>query len=278
MAVRIVTDSTCDIPPQLVKDLAITVVPCNIHFGQDVLRDGVDIKPPEFYHRLAQSKVLPHTSQPSAGVFAEAYDRLAAETGEVLSIHLASALSGTYNSAVLGRQEMAKKCHVEVIDSQNTSLALGFIVLLAAKAAREGAKLNEIVASVKEAVPRVKCFLLVDTLHYLEKGGRIGKAQSFLGSVLKVKPILLVKDGQVLPFERVRTRAKALDRLAQIITEQKGIVDLGMAHGSCPQDADALAARVRKVTPKGPLMSEITPVLGVHTGPGALGVAIRTER
>ncbi|MSQ41071.1 MAG: DegV family protein, partial [Dehalococcoidia bacterium] len=190
MAVHIVTDSTADLPREVVQRLGITVVPLNLHFSTQVYRDGVDIQAEEFYRRLVTANPLPTTSQPAVGAFVECYQALA-DTGEpVVSIHVASKLSGTYNSAFQAREQVGTSMFIEVVDSQTASMGLGLIVLAAAEAAAAGASLEEVLHATREAVARTRVLFMVDTLEYLQRGGRIGKAQAFLGSVLNIKPIL----------------------------------------------------------------------------------------
>ena len=197
--VKIVTDSVADIPADIVKELGITVIPLNLHFGEEVFRDGIDMTADEFYRRLSVSEDFPRTSTPSPGTFAEVYDTLAGEAGGVLSIMLTSKLSGTFDIACSSRTLMKKDCRVAVIDSGLATMAEGFIVMKAAEAAREGATLDECIAVVEENRVRSGFLCTFDTLKYLKKGGRIGAAQAFMGSVLKINPMITLKDGVVAP-------------------------------------------------------------------------------
>src|SRR4030043_365261 len=185
MKVKIVTDSVADLPSEVVKELGITVIPLLVRFGEERYRDGIDITVDQFYERLKKSKVLPATSVPSPGTFAEAYDKLAEETDQILAIILSSKLSGTYEVALQSVGLMKKKCRVEVIDSGIATLAEGFIVMKAVKAAQAGASLDEVIEVARKNIPRVDFLCTFDTLEYLRRGGRIGKAQAFLGSALK---------------------------------------------------------------------------------------------
>nr|MBC8476737.1 DegV family protein [Dehalococcoidia bacterium] len=186
MTVRIVTDSVSDIPPQVVQDLGITIVPLHVRFGTEVYRDGVDLTPDQFFDRLTRSETLPVTSVPSPGAFAEVYDALAEETDQILAITLTSKLSGTHEVALQSVGLMKRKCRVEVVDSRMAVMAQGFVVITAARAAQSGASMEEILDVVNHNIPRVDFRAAFDTLEYLKRGGRIGKAQALLGSILKV--------------------------------------------------------------------------------------------
>ena len=274
MAVRIVTDSTCDLPRALVEANGITVVPLTVFFGDDPFLDSVDISAEEFYERLESSKVLPRTSQPSVELFREAYERSGKGGDDVVSIHLSSKLSGTLNAASVAREEVAPDVHVDLIDSYNVSLGLGLIVLEAAHAANSGASLADVVATARRAMDRVSVHVVVDTLEYLQKGGRIGRARSFLGSVLSIKPILRVEDGEVAPFERVRTRNKATERIFEIAAAMGRAKTMFVACSGPDDEARALIERLRPVLPHTDIiLGQLGPVVGVYAGPKALGIA-----
>lgn len=274
MAVRIVTDSTCDLPRALVEAYGISVVPLSVFFGDEGLRDGVDITPPEFYERLTSSAALPRTSQPSVELFREAYEAAAAGGNEIVSIHISSKLSGTLNAASVAREAVAPGIHVDLIDSYTVSVGLGLIVLEAARAAQAGAGLAEVVATARRAMDRVSIHVMVDTLEYLQKGGRIGRARSFLGSVLSIKPLLRVENGEVAPFERVRTRAKALERIFEIASSMARAKEMFVACSGDDADARALIERLRPHLPHTDiLLGQIGPVVGVYSGPNAIGIA-----
>lgn len=274
MTVRIVTDSTCDLPPELAAQHGITVVPLTVFFGEDAYLDGVEISADEFYERQQGSSVLPRTSQPSVELFQESYQQAAGEGGEIVSIHLSSKLSGTMNAAQVAREVLKHDIHIDLIDSYNVSLGLGLIVLEAARAAEAGASLPDVVATARRAMDRVSVHVLVDTLEYLQKGGRIGRARSLLGSVLSIKPILHVEDGEVAPFERVRTRGKALQRMYEIASGMPRAKEMFVAGGGGQEDAIAMMARLRPQMPHTELrLGTIGPIVGVYTGPNAIGVA-----
>jgi DegV family protein with EDD domain len=273
MTVRIVTDSTCDLPAHLVAEHAITVVPLTVFFGEQGFRDGVDMTGGEFYARLAAAPDLPRTSQPSAEQFIETYTRLAAESEAIVSIHISAKLSGTLNSATVARDAVRDRIPVELLDSENVSLGLGAIVLVAARAAQREASADEVVAVAKSAMGRIGVYAVLDTLEFLRRGGRIGRARSLLGSLLNIKPVIAVQEGEVVPFDRVRTRGRAIERLVAVATEDPDpeLVFVGSA-GPDPA-ADALLARLRPLLPNAELLrGEFGPVVGAHAGPGMLGV------
>lgn len=274
MTVRIVTDSTCDLPPEMAAANGITVVPLTVFFGEDPFLDGVEISADEFYERQQASKELPRTSQPSVELFQEAYAEVGKDGSEIVSIHLSSKLSGTLNAAQVAREVLKHEMHIDLIDSYNVSLGLGLIVLEAARAANAGASLPEVVATARRAMDRTSVHVLVDTLEYLQKGGRIGRARSLMGSVLSIKPILRVEDGEVAPFERVRTRGKALERMYEIGSGMPRAKEMFVAAGGSADDALALIERLRPQLPHTEIhLATIGPVVGVYTGPNAMGIA-----
>jgi DegV family protein with EDD domain len=277
MPVRIVTDSTADLPPEVAKELGITVVPLNVHMDGKTYRDGIDIQADEFYQRLPHCSPLPTTSQPSAGVFLEAYQSIATPSDAIVSIHISSKLSGTCNSALLAKGEMLAY-RIEVIDSQLVSMALGLVAIATARAARQGQSLEQVCQVANNAIDKLQVFALIDTLDYLEKGGRLGKAQAFLGSLLQVKPIITLKDGEVHPVERARTRAKAMDRLVETACSVSPMAELAICHSAAREDAEGLAQRLAgHFSRERTFISQFGPVLGTYVGPKALGVVVQAE-
>ncbi|NUQ56762.1 MAG: DegV family EDD domain-containing protein, partial [Dehalococcoidia bacterium] len=227
MAVQIVTDSTCDLPREIVEEYGITVVPLTVFFGEEALLDGVEIGADAFYERLGTSHDLPRTSQPSAERFRQVYEGLAGETSEIVSIHLSSKLSGTLNSASVARDQVAHGgLHIELIDSYTVSLGLGLVVLEAAAAARTGASLENVVAAARRAMDRVMVYVAVDTLDYLRRGGRIGRASSFLGSVLSIKPIVGIEDGEVVAEWLSQRAGHRVELLVPERGERRQLVEL----------------------------------------------------
>ncbi len=275
MAIKIVIDSTADMPSALVREHGITVVPLNVHFGTEVFRDSIEISPDEFYKRLASSPKLPTTSQPTVGDFLEVYQELSNTTDEIVSIHVSGKLSGTLNSANQAKGEYTGNARIEVVDSEHVSMGLGMVAIAASKAAQGGATIEDVVKEAKQTISKVQFVGLVDTLEYLEKGGRIGKAQALVGSILRLKPLLTVKDGEVHPLEKIRTRSKGIDRLCAIVKEHAPLDSLAVVYTTTPDDALQLADRLRTLVPNGDIpISQIGPVVGTHAGPGVLGISL----
>lgn len=275
MAVKIVTDSLSDITDDIIGDLDITIVPLTVLFGREAYIDRVTITTDEFYRRLITQNVLPTTTQPTPQAFADVYNRLAEETDEILVITLSSKLSGTYQSAMGAIEMMEKKCRVEVIDSETVAMALGLVVLAAAREARNGMKLDELINYVQRALPRVHFIIYFDTLKYLAKGGRIGKAQVMLGSMLSFKPILTVKDGEIAPVTRLRSQAAGIEYLANFVTSFHQIDALAVEHSTQPEAADRLVDRLSVSLPDKPIVrSVVSPVLGTYAGPNAIAVTV----
>ena len=269
--VRIVTDSTADLTTEQQQAAGITVVPLNVHFGDQVFRDHVDLTADEFFRRLKASAQLPRTSQPSVGVFEEAYRTLRENGDEVVSVHLSSKVSGTYNSALMAAKAVDEQA-IEVVDSLSTSMALGFMALEGARLARAGRDRATIAARLRALVPKACVICVVDTLTYLERGGRIGKARALLGSLLNVKPILQLKDGEVVPIGRARGRPQALNKLVELLERDGQVSQLAIMHGAAQADAEQLRERVAASYPGlDILLTEIGAVLGTHTGPGVIG-------
>ena len=275
MVVKVVTDSTSDLSPQIVNELGISVVPLNVHFGEVTYRDGIDLSAEEFFQKLVSSPILPTTTQPSVGAFLEIYNALAEETNEIVSIHISAKLSGTYNSALVAKNSLEKDCRIEVMDSLQATMATGLIVIAAARAAKAGANLDEVLAVARKAISQMRIRALLDTLEYLQKGGRIGKAQAFLGTILNVKPLIKLEDGEVHPVERVRSRARAIQHLCDFVQSFPHISDMAIMHSATPEEAEALADRLDPVFPKNRVhIASFGPVMGTYTGPGALGIAL----
>ena len=276
MTVKIVTDSTSDISPQVAKELGITVVPLYVHFGTDVYRDGVDLNPAEFYQKLKTSKVLPTTSTISPGQFTELCDELSKQTDEILAITISSKMSATYDAALQGSELRKRKdCRVEVIDSRLVSMGLGLAAIIAAQEAKAGANLEQIIDIVKKALPKIHIRIAFDTLEYLRKGGRIGRAEAFLGTLLNVKPILTMKDGELAPVARERTRPKAIEHLRRFAAGFTNIREMAVVHANDPEAATALARQIGSILPEDRVyISAVGSVVGTHAGPGTLAVCL----
>ncbi len=278
MAVRIVTDSTADLPADLAKALDITVVPCNLHFGQETFRDGIDMDADGFYRRLVSEAQLPTTSQPSPAVFLEVYKGLADAGHQIVSVHISSALSGTLNSALQAKQQLEYK-DLEVIDSRQVSLTLGLVVVAAARAAKGGASLRDTTEVVHKALGQVQLFAMLDTLEYLRRGGRVGKVRGFVGSLLHVRPLITVRDGIVQSAISVRSRAAGIQYMATMAEERAPLLQLAVMHSTASQEAEALAERLCPLVNGGNVVhARIGPVIGTHVGPGAIGIAMQSEK
>jgi DegV family protein with EDD domain len=276
LTVSIVTDSLSDLTKELIGDLDITLVPLTVLFGHETYLDRVTISTDEFYHRLVHGDVWPTSTQPSPQDFANTYDKLAENTNEILVVNLSYRLSGTYQSAMAGKSLMkAKKCRVEVIDSETVAGGLGLVVLAAAKQARDGVNLDKLVEFTRKALKRSHFIVYFDTLKYLAKGGRIGKAQGLLGSVLSIKPILNVKDGEMSPVTRVRSPAAGIAYLNNFMSSFKNIETASVEHSTSIENADELVRLFTATHPKVPVLrSTVSPVLGVYGGPNAIAVTV----
>jgi len=279
MMVKIVTDSVADLPPEVARELGITVIPLVLRFGAETYRDGVDLTPDQFYQKLQTSKAFPATSVPPPDAYVTAYDRLAEEADAIVVVTVTSRLSATHEVALQATGEMKKKCRVEVVDSQTATMAEGFIAMRAAQAAKEGAKLKGIMAVVNKDIPRATFLAAFDTLEYLRRGGRIGRAQALMGSMLKINPLITLKDGLVEPAGRTRSRSKAIDQLYDFVAGYSHIEELSVGNTACPEEAGALCERLGAIFPKERIYrSRMTPVIGAHTGPGLLLVAILGDK
>jgi DegV family protein with EDD domain len=279
MTVKIVTDSVSDLPPEVVEELGITVIPLVLRFGAETYCDGVDLTPDQFYQKLKTSRAFPATSVPPPDAYAEAYDKLAEEADAIVVVAVSARLSATHEVASQAVGHMKKKCRVEVIDSETATMAEGFIVMKTARAARDGAKLAEVIAVTHKNITRADFLAAFDTLEYLRRGGRIGRAQALLGSMLKVNPLITLKDGLVEAAGRTRSRARAIDRLYDFAAGYAHIEEMAVADTACPEDAGVLVERLGTIFPAGRIYrSRMTPVIGTHTGPGLLLVAILGDR
>lgn len=274
MAVRVVTDSTCDLPRSIVDALGITVVPLTVRFGNEAFLDGVDIDVPTFYERLVSSPVLPKTSQPSVEQFREVYEAIGETGDEIVSIHVSSRLSGTLNSASIARENVPPGVHIELIDSYSVSMGLGAIVVEAAEAALRGGSRDEVTAIARRAMDHTGLAAALDTLEYLQKGGRIGRARGLLGSILSVKPIIHLEDGEIAPLDRVRTRKKAVARMEEIAIEHPHAKKMYICTTGNDDEANQFIDAVRRFLPHTEFVTgSFGPVVGVYAGPNALGVS-----
>jgi len=273
--VKVVTDSCSDINPQLAQELGITVVPLYVQFGNETYRDNVDLSTEEFYHKLETTKIHPTTSTATPADFAKIFTKLAEETKEILTITLSEKFSATYTAALQGKAMVGKDCRIEVIDSQAGACAQMLLVISAAKMAQAGANLEQIDDWVRRAIPRVHVRVGFDTLEYLRRGGRIGKAQALLGSLLKVNPIVGIKDGATFPIARPRNRAQAMDFLVNFVKGFSRIEAVAIEDATTPNDLQSLAERLKDVIPPERIYrSKVSPVIGTHVGPHVLAMAV----
>jgi len=275
---KVVTDSASDLPPDVVKDLEITVIPLNVQFGRETYRDRIDLTSEEFYQRLENSSTLPSTSAPGPGLFAEVLDDLAIKHSQILGVFLSRKLSATYDAALQGIELMKRKCEVKVVDSTLGIMGQGLLVMEAAKKALAGANLNELIGMISDTIPRMHIRVTLDTFKYLAMGGRIGKVQALMGSMLRINPILGLKDGEAFPFARVRSRAQATEWLCEFASKFNKVKALAVEYGTNIDEAKALAKRIASVFPEVPIyLSNVSPVIGTHTGPSILSITVMEE-
>ncbi|MCX8214958.1 MAG: DegV family protein [SAR202 cluster bacterium] len=276
MVVKVVTDSTSDLPADYAKALDVTIVPLNVSFGTETFKDNVTITADDFYQRLTTATVLPTTSQPSPGDFVEVYDRLGEDAEGIVSIHLSSKESGTHNSAVQAQGMTKANCPIDVVDSEQFSMGLGMIVIKSAEAAARGASVEEVAAIARNAIGLSQCVASFDTLEYLERGGRIGKAKALVGSLLKLKPAIIIRDGQVHELGKTRTLVKSIAQLKDAARSFAPVEALCVLHSTTPDVAAKIAADLSDLLPEGtePFVARFGPVIGTYTGPGALGIGL----
>lgn len=279
--IAVVTDSTAYLPPDVRERLDIPVIPLNVLWGEEVLKDGVDIDPPTFYRRLQSAKVMPTTSQPSAGEFVDFFKRVAEEKGTdtIVGVYISSLLSGTVASAEAAKA-LLPDLRIEVVDSRSTSMGQGFQAMAAAEAALAGASVEEVVDAARKVREKLHILFMVDTLEFLHRGGRIGGGKRFLGTALQIKPLLSL-DGQIDAVESVRTKKKALARMLEIMEERVGgapVVRAAVVHANALEECLALKEEVvARLKPEEIYVAEVSPVIGTHTGPGTLGVCVYTR-
>jgi DegV family protein with EDD domain len=270
--IRVVTDSTSDLLPADATRLGVEVVPLTVRFGEEQFRDGVDLTPDQFYARLPDTPVQPSTSQPTPEQFAEVYRPHVAAGDPVVSIHISGKLSGTLQSASLAAQEFAEGA-VTVIDSESVSAGLQFLVRGALVDAAAGASLDDVVKTVEARRGRIGVYVLLDTLTYLQRGGRIGRAQSLLGGILSVKPLLRVAD-EVHPQARVRSRRQGIDKMLEIAAAARPLESIGVFHCGAPDLLRLVEPRLRADNPGVEVFAgQLGAVVGTYSGPGGVGMA-----
>lgn len=278
--VAIVTDSTVNLPVDVIQEHNIYVIPQILNWEGKSYLDQIDITTEEFYERLPQSKELPKTSQPSPGQFTEHFQKVAEGADSIVAIFVSELLSGTIQSAHLGAEAMGDY-PIDIVDSRSVSLGLGLLVVAAARYAAEGHDHEQVAAYVRALVPRLRVLFVVDTLEYLHKGGRIGGAKRLVGSVLSIKPVLHLEEGKIEPLASIRTKNKAIQHMLDVVLgemKEKSKVHAGVIHARAPQDAAYIADQVRTVENLQELfVSELTPVIGANVGPGVVGMGYYTE-
>jgi DegV family protein with EDD domain len=277
--VAIVTDSTADLPDEVRERHGITMLPLNVHLGGRTWRDQVDLTTPQFMELLAHTDEFPTTSQPATGVFEQVFRELAETHDEIVCVLISSRLSGTVQSAQIAADAVKDTIRVEVVDSLNASLGCGFQVLHAQRLADAGERAEPIASQLRAQTGRYHIIFFVETLEHIRRGGRIGKAASLVGSMLQLKPLLRIDEGQVVPFERTRTRRKAIAALVEFAENLNGVERIGVLHNTTPEDAEVLHARVAHLARQ---QTEVPitlfgPVLGTHVGPGTLGLALEVS-
>jgi len=277
--VAIVTDSTCGLPAELIEEFGLHVIPQVLIWDGVTMLDGVDITVEEFYQRLATSESMPTTSQATAGQFAEFFSKVAETAERIVAIVISDELSGTLNSATVAK-DMLEDIPIEIVDSRSAAMGLGFVVLAAARAARQGMSASEVAAVARSTIPKMRVMFVVDTLEFLHRGGRIGGAKRFIGSMLSVKPLLHLADGRIEPLESVRTKRKAVARLLELAAADAAgkEVHAAVMHAVTPQEAEGIAVSVQQsMKPLEIIRSELSPVIGANVGPGTVGLVYYAE-
>ena len=274
----VVTDSTANLPPELVSEYDVPIIPLTVHWGEETYLDGVSLDAPTFYQWLQEREAFPTTSQPSPGAFIEFFQGVAEKYGttNILGIFISSELSGTLASAIQAQADLPD-LNIELVDSRSTSMGLGMQVLTAARAAREGQPMEVAVERVQHVRDNMYIIFAVDTLEYLHRGGRIGGAARLLGTALNLKPVLHLEDGKVMPLEKVRMRRKSLQRVVEIVKERvdgRRLVEAAIIHAQAGEDADLMEGWLKELfTPEVMYKTILTPVVGTHAGPGTIGIA-----
>jgi DegV family protein with EDD domain len=275
MTVKIITDSLSDIPQEISKKLDITIIPLQVLFGMECFRDGIDITNEQFYTRLISSKVLPTTSVPAIGTFIELYENVAKKADEILMVAVSHKLSGTFDTATKAAEMVKTKARIKVIDSLNILMGQGMLAIQAAEMAKTGAGLDGIVKRVQSNMLRLESRMAFDTLEYLKRGGRIGAGQAFLGSLLKINPVLCLRDGEVYPLSRERSRVKSIEALYNWVLSYRKIDAIAIEDATTPNEADKLAERLKEKFPDVPFYrSKVGAVIGAHVGPSVIAVSV----
>ena len=277
----VATDSSAYIPEQALEGLDIRVIPLWLLWDDDRFRDGVDIDPATFYHRLRESRTFPTSSQPSPGEFIEFFEEVASDADAVVAVLVSSGISGTITNAQIALAERPD-LNIRIVDSLNTAMGLGFIVLATARAAAAGRSIDEVVAVAEDMRDRVHFLFAVDTLEYLHRGGRIGGAKRIFGTALNIKPLLHWVDGQIEPLVQVRTKRKAIERMLDEAEERLGgkqMAEAAVIDVDTADEGDLVAERVKeRFGVSRVFRSPVSPVVGTHAGPGSVGLVFYAER
>ncbi len=283
-AIAIVTDSTSDLDPTIAAEQHITLVPAHVRFGDIDYKDGVDITGEQFYTMLTEAQDLPQTSQPSVGEFAEVYERLAQDHDHIVSLHVSGKLSGTMQSALTAAQQFEGEtsCNIHVIDTQSASIGLAYIACEAARLVGEDAEVDHVVSRVKSVADLMHVAFTPDTLEYLRRGGRLGAASHLVGSLLRIKPVLILEDGAIEALDKVRTRSRVVERMVRFVESVAGpegtLTHLGVMHANDPDFAAELQeAILGRVSAERVMNGSIGPAIGTHAGPGAVGISFHKE-
>ncbi|MCK9525780.1 MAG: DegV family protein [Limnochordia bacterium] len=277
--IHVVTDSGSDLSLKVREDWAIHIVPLTVQFGSEIFRDGEEISTAEFYRRLQTESEIPSTCQPSPADFVAMYEKIAEPGDTIISVHISSKMSGTYQSAVLASTMLDASIQVKVVDSKSASMGLGLVAVRAAEGVRAGKNLDEILLDMQHVIDDLQVYFVVDTLEFLKKNGRIGMASALLGTMLSIKPILTVVNGEVAPLEKVRGKTKALKRVREFILGFQAKhpdkqIRASMSHATTKEEADQVVEALSLMLPgEGDvLLGEIGPTIGVHTGPGVVAL------
>ncbi len=273
--VKIITDSTAEISPELAASLGITVLPLSIQIGNRTYREGIDLNAKEFFAKLERTDATPTLIAPTVAQFEQTIDELMKQTDEIIAILNSSKLSRTFHNAQRAAAPLMGRAKIRIIDSQLISTGLGMVVTNAARAAAQGADIEQVVRLTRGLIPRTYIAAFADTLDYLERSGRIRKAQAILGTMLNIKPLLILEEGEIVVLEKVRTRAKAVEKLVEFIIEFTHIEKMDVLHSTTPEDVALLIEQINLQLPNLDMQVELYgPSLGAFLGPGALGVVV----
>jgi DegV family protein with EDD domain len=274
--IKIVTDSAADIPPALAQELGIEVVPLFINFGDQVYRANIDLTSEQFYAMLHEAPTPPTTSAPAPSVFEQIYRRLTMQYDHIFSIHHSGRLGSSYRNASQGRSKMpASLTRINVIDSKSASMGLGAVAIAAARAAQEGMPADQVAELINLMIQHTHVVFFVDTLEYLERGGRLSLATTVLGSMQRIKPIMILDEGEIVPYERTRTRAKAIEGLFTFIEDFPQVKQVTAMYSTTPEDVEKLLEKVDPIFPRDRVeILQFGPSVAAHLGPGSMGVVV----